>query len=130
MEPFLKLYVRAINAEFPRRPSPQSSAVMEEWKHMCGQGGWHNGWGRGSGINSTRDLLLAGTSHDKVLGILKYWRTRNEGNDQFVIYDSFTGGVFQGNGELVRISKLVLDGSESPDEFNKLHGLLREYYGI
>jgi hypothetical protein len=128
----LELYVRSINAEFPRKsigPIGTSLHMSSPDLHSPGfeefdqWNDWGQGWGRGSGIG---DNLV----DNKLSDILNRLSVRKEKNDACLIYDPYTRGVFLANEEFVRILSSFLDGSPDSTDVQKLVNLVRKFYDV
>ena len=130
-EPQMKLFVRAINVEFPKKRSSASEAVIEGWSHLCGSSGWHNGWGRDHGSIRNKDGFFDELPlSEKVKSIVKDFRIRQEGNGIYLIYDRFSGGLFTANSKAVEtVNRIKSDRSEQRD-MDHVSNLLSQFYYI
>ena len=128
--PKLELYVRTINAEFPRNANNESDSVSpvnlitinrdfmdKTKKSMC----WGKGWGK-SNQSADPNLMTLKT-------LVGSMAIKCEG-DEYLTYDPFTKAVFVANTEMVALINKTKANIASAEETEVLKNELRRFYDL
>ncbi|MEM3489820.1 MAG: hypothetical protein QXO75_09250, partial [Nitrososphaerota archaeon] len=127
--PVMKLFVRAISVEFPKKATSEPETVVENWKQVCDERGWHNGWGRHQASSRNQmDEFNKLSVEEKAISIVGDFRIRKEEGNSYIVYDRFSGGVFGVNSVAAELIERIKAGNPSSEDINTVLKMLRQYY--